>query len=97
MYRKVLKISQASELVGLSRTQVYRLVRAGRIWAFKTGRHTSPWRFPRGLLLNWYLRRSFQRWRRQLATLLIKEGSDGHSCLPRLTRPKNLSSVNSRG
>jgi len=65
-YRKVVKISEASVVTGMSKMQLYRLVREGKIIAYKRGTNSSPWLFPKGELFKWYMKRSFQVWRKSL-------------------------------
>jgi predicted DNA-binding transcriptional regulator AlpA len=78
-YRKVVKIKEATLVTGMSRMQLYRLVREGKVIAYKHGTNSSPWLFPKGELFKWYMKRSFQSWRARLRTSLIKAHKDEQS------------------
>lgn len=61
MRQKLLTIKEAAEFLGLSVDTLYRLAQRGEVPCFKRGVQTSPWRFPRGALFNWWVRRWHQR------------------------------------
>jgi len=48
--RVLLDLEEAAEVMGVERTTVYRLVRAGEIPALKIGK---LWKVPKDLLLEW--------------------------------------------
>jgi predicted DNA-binding transcriptional regulator AlpA len=80
-YRKVMKTNEVSLVTGMSKIQLYRLAREGKVIAYKLGTNSSPWLFPKGELFKWYMKRSFQSWRDRLKTSLIKAHKDeqGHT------------------
>jgi len=81
MYRKILRMKEAVEIAGLSRRQLARLARMGKIPAYKVGSHTSPWLFPKGLFFNTLVSRFHERGRRRLRNLVRKIHSRCLSCL----------------
>jgi predicted DNA-binding transcriptional regulator AlpA len=81
-YRKVMKINEVSLVTGMSKMQLYRMAREGKVIAYKQGSNSSPWLFPKGELFKWYMRRSFQSWRARLRTSLIKAHKDEQSHTP---------------
>jgi hypothetical protein len=78
-----MKINEASLVTGMSKMQLYRLVREGKVIAYKRGDNSSPWLFPKGELFKWYMKRSFQSWRARLRTSLIKAHKDEQSHTPK--------------
>jgi predicted DNA-binding transcriptional regulator AlpA len=82
-YRKLMKIKEATLVTGMSRMQLYRLAREGKVIAYKLGTNSSPWLFPKGELFKWYMKRSFKTWRGKLQSALIKAHKDEQSHTPK--------------
>jgi hypothetical protein len=75
-----MKINEATLVTGISKIQLYRLAREGKVIVYKRGTNSSPWLFPKGELFKWYMKRSFQSWRDRLKTSLIKAHKDEQDC-----------------